>query len=234
MEKECLFCKKNLLFRIKTSTFLNFKKNKKYKIKIYYLVFGLARKTYEWVTSWANSKWSQVALALNSFSESIFFPIPPDVLLMSLSLGKPKRALYFAAITSIFSVVGGIGGYVLGKFFWEATKDFFLNYVFSIEAFTKVSELYNKNAFLAVFTAGFTPIPYKVFTITAGVFSINLPTFVIASAISRSARFFLISTLIFFFGEKVKVFIEKYFNLLTIIFTVLLILGFIIVKHLSR
>jgi membrane protein YqaA with SNARE-associated domain len=196
-------------------------------------MFGILKRIYDWVLSWANSKWSHVALALNSFSESIFFPVPPDVLLMALCLGKPKRALYFATITSIFSVLGGIGGYILGKFFWEVTKDFFLKYVFSVETFMKVSELYNQNAFIAVFTAGFTPIPYKVFTISAGVFSINFPIFIIASLISRSARFFIVSTLIFFFGERVKVFIEKYFNILTIIFSALLILGFIAIKYLS-
>jgi membrane protein YqaA with SNARE-associated domain len=196
-------------------------------------MFGIVKRIYDWVLSWANSKWSHVALALNSFSESIFFPVPPDVLLMALCIGKPKRALYFATITSIFSVLGGIGGYILGKFFWEVTKDFFLKYVFSVETFMKVSELYNQNAFIAVFTAGFTPIPYKVFTISAGVFSINFPIFIIASLISRSARFFIVSTLIFFFGERVKVFIEKYFNILTIIFSVLLILGFIAIKYLS-
>jgi len=196
-------------------------------------MFGILKRIYDWVLSWANSKWSHVALALNSFSESIFFPVPPDVLLMALCLGKPKRALYFATITSIFSVLGGIGGYILGKFFWEVTKDFFLKYVFSVETFMKVSELYNQNAFVAVFTAGFTPIPYKVFTISAGVFSINFLIFIIASLISRSARFFIVSTLIFFFGERVKVFIEKYFNILTIIFSALLILGFIAIKYLS-
>jgi membrane protein YqaA with SNARE-associated domain len=196
-------------------------------------MFGILKRIYDWVLSWANSKWSHVALALNSFSESIFFPVPPDVLLMALCLGKPKRALYFATITSIFSVLGGIGGYILGKFFWEVTKGFFLKYVFSVETFMKVSELYNQNAFIAVFTAGFTPIPYKVFTISAGVFSINLLTFIIASLISRSARFFIVSTLIFFFGQRVKVFIEKYFNILTIIFSALLILGFIAIKYLS-
>jgi membrane protein YqaA with SNARE-associated domain len=196
-------------------------------------MFGILKRIYDWVLSWANSKWSHVALALNSFSESIFFPVPPDVLLMALCLGKPKRALYFATITSIFSVLGGIGGYILGKFFWEVTKDFFLKYVFSVETFMKVSELYNQNAFIAVFTAGFTPIPYKVFTISAGVFSINFPIFIIASLISRSARFFIVSTLIFFFGQRVKVFIEKYFNILTIIFSALLILGFIAIKYLS-
>jgi membrane protein YqaA with SNARE-associated domain len=196
-------------------------------------MFRILKRIYDWVLRWANSKWSHVALALNSFSESIFFPVPPDVLLMALCLGKPKRALYFATITSIFSVLGGIGGYILGKFFWEVTKEFFLKYVFSVETFMKVSELYNQNAFIAVFTAGFTPIPYKVFTISAGVFSINFPIFIIASLISRSARFFIVSTLIFFFGERVKVFIEKYFNILTIIFSALLILGFIAIKYLS-
>ncbi len=93
--------------------------------KIFIRVFGLARKTYDWVISWANSKWSQVALAINSFSESIFFPVPPDVLLISLSLGKTKRALYFAAITSIFSVVGGNRWIYIRKIFLGSNERFF-------------------------------------------------------------------------------------------------------------
>jgi len=193
-------------------------------------VFGIVKKLYDWVLSWYNSRWAVPFLSGLSFSEAIFFPVPPDVLLIALCLGNPSRSFFFAFITSLFSVLGGIGGYLIGHFFWEATQNFFFSYVFSPEAFQKVSDLYNQNAFWAVFLAGFTPIPYKVFTVSAGVFSINFPIFVFASAISRSMRFFLLATLIFFFGERVKEFIEKYFNILTIVFSILLVGGFFLLK----
>ena len=197
-------------------------------------MFGFVRKLYDWVLSWSETRWAVPALSALAFSEAIFFPVPPDVLLISLCLGTPSRSFFFAFVSSVFSVLGGICGYVVGHFFWEATRDFFLSWVFSPEAFQRVAELYNENAFFAVFLAGFSPIPYKVFTVSAGVFSINFPVFVIASAVSRSMRFFLVSGLIFLFGEKIKLFIEKYFNLLTLIFSVLLIGGFLVLKFLKQ
>jgi len=192
------------------------------------------RKLYDFVLSWANTPYGTIALAILAFAESSFFPIPPDVLLIALSLGKPKRAFFYALVCSIFSVLGGMFGYFIGFALWESVKDLFIPYVFSQEVFDHVGHLYQENAGLAIFTAAFTPIPYKVFTIAAGVWHdfVSLQELVLFSAIGRPMRFFLVASLLFFFGPPVKRFIEKYFDLLALIFTVLLIGGFVVLKRL--
>ncbi|MGE3523402.1 MAG: YqaA family protein, partial [Candidatus Dadabacteria bacterium] len=138
----------------------------------------------------------------------------------------------YAAICSAMSVLGGIFGYLIGWAIWELVDDFFFAYVFSREAFEFVGMQYENNAFVAVLTAAVTPIPYKVFTVTAGVFQISLAALIAASVIGRSARFFLEAGLIYFFGAGIKSFIDKYFNLLVTLFFVLLVLGLVGVKYL--
>ena len=115
---------------------------------------------------------------------------------------------------------------------WGAVSEFFFRWIpgFTPEVFGRVQSLYLQYGFWIVFAAGFTPIPYKVFTICSGVMSLNLPLFLLASSVSRSARFFLVSALIFFFGEPIKRIIDKYFNLLSILFVVLLVGGFAVIK----
>lgn len=189
------------------------------------------RALYDWVLHWADTPYGTPALGTLAFAESSFFPIPPDVLLIALALGKPKRSFLYALVAAVFSVLGGMLGYLIGYGVWEAVHEFFFAYVFSEEIFMKVKTLYNEWAFWAVFAAGFTPIPYKVFTITAGVTTISFPLFVVASAISRSARFFLVAGLIYLFGPPIKRYIDKYFNILVIVFMVLLIGGFVLIKH---
>jgi membrane protein YqaA with SNARE-associated domain len=191
----------------------------------------MIRKLYDWVLSWADTKYGVPALAVVSFMESSFFPVPPDPLLMALSLGKPKRAFWYAAVCSVASVLGGVLGYFIGWALWELMSGFFFTYVFSPDVFIFVSERYEENAFIAILGAALTPIPYKVFTVAAGVFQINLLTLIVASAIGRSARFFIEAGLIYYFGDGIKSFIDRYFNLLVILFFILLILGFILVKY---
>jgi len=190
------------------------------------------RALYDWVLHWADTPYGTPALGILAFAESSFFPVPPDVLLIALALGKPRRSFWYALVCAVFSVLGGMLGYVIGYALWEAVNQFFFTYVFSEEVFSKVSGLYNDWAFWAVFTAGFTPIPYKVFTIAAGVMTIHFPMFVLASAISRSARFLLVAGMIYFFGPPIKTFIDKYFNILVVVFTVLLVGGFLLIKYL--
>jgi membrane protein YqaA with SNARE-associated domain len=191
----------------------------------------MLRKLYDWVLHWAETRYGVPALALVSFTESSFFPVPPDPLLMALCLGIPERSFWYAAVCSLMSVLGGVFGYLIGWGIWEVVKELFLTYVFSQDAFTYVSIKYEQNAFLAILAAAFTPIPYKVFTVAAGVFKVNLLTLIIASVIGRSARFFLEAGLIYFFGARVKVLIDKYFNLFVTLFFVLVVLGFIAVKY---
>ena len=190
----------------------------------------LIRRLYDWVLHWAETPYGMPALALLAFAESSFFPVPPDVLLMALCLGAPTRSLSFAAVCSVASVAGGVLGYLIGWLVWEQVEGFFFAYVFGVEIFEKVGALYNANAFWAVFTAGLTPIPYKVFTIAAGVFDVNFSQFVIASAFSRSIRFFAIAGLIRAFGPPIRGFIDRYFNLLSIAFVALLVGGFLVVR----
>jgi membrane protein YqaA with SNARE-associated domain len=197
---------------------------------------NLFRRLYDWVMHWADTPYGTPALGILAFAESSFFPVPPDPLLMALALSKPKRALFYAAVCSACSVVGGMFGYLIGYGAWNVVSDFFFNYLgpigFTPENFAVVQDKYEANAFLAIFAAGFTPIPYKVFTVAAGVFSISFAPFVLASVLSRSARFFTVAGLIFFFGPSIKRVIDKYFNLLTLVFFVLLAGGFLVVKYL--
>tara|TARA_B110000014_G_scaffold159393_1_gene112208 strand:+ start:278 stop:892 length:615 start_codon:yes stop_codon:yes gene_type:complete len=197
------------------------------------------RKLYDWVLSWADKPTGPTALGGISIAEASFFPIPPDILLIPLALGKREKALYFAMICSVCSIIGAILGYGIGKWAWWAEPDVFSSFAglffefipgFSNDSFEQIRELYDEYNFLIIFTAGFTPIPFKLFTISAGAFKINFIMFLIASAVSRSARFFIVAWLIRRFGEPIRIFIDKYFNLLAIIFTVLLIGGFALLK----
>ncbi|GJQ63414.1 MAG: cytochrome b561 [Melioribacteraceae bacterium] len=198
------------------------------------------RKLYDWVLHWAETPYGPIALFLLAFAEASFFPIPPDALLIALVLGVRKKAFNFAMISSIASVLGAIGGYAIGYYVWwsgtgefSSVANFFFNNIpgFSHDIFYRVQGMYEEWDFWIVFTAGFTPIPFKVFTISSGAFSISLVMFIIASFISRSARFFLVAALIWKFGDQIKGFIDKYFNLLAILFTVLLVGGFVVIKY---
>jgi len=195
---------------------------------------NLIRRIYDWVLHWADTPYGVPALFILSFSESSFFPVPPDVLLIALAVSKPKKAFYYASVCSAASIIGGILGYGIGWTMWEMVSSFFFDYIpgFTIQNFELIREKYELYNFWVVFTAGFTPIPYKLITITAGVFNINFVMFVIASAISRSLRFFLVSAIIYKFGAPIRTWIEKYFNLAALMFTVLLIGGFLVIKYL--
>jgi membrane protein YqaA with SNARE-associated domain len=197
---------------------------------------NLLRRMYQWVLHWAETPYGTPALFLISFAESSFFPIPPDVLQIALSASKPKRSFYYAAVSAVASVLGGILGWFIGFALWAMVGDFFYAYVPGVtrESVTYVGTLYHNNAFLAIFGAAFTPIPFKVFTIAAGVFHeyVPLQVLIVASALGRSARFFLVATCIYFFGPSVRTLIEKYFEWAALLFFVLLVAGFVIVKFL--
>lgn len=192
----------------------------------------ILRRLYDWTVKWAEHPAGAWALFGIAVIESSVFPVPPDVLLIALAVGAPRRALRFAAICSIGSVLGGMIGYAIGWGAWQAVKGFFIPYIFSQAAFDKVAELYQGNAFVAILTAAFTPIPYKVFTIAAGVFGVNFWTLVFASLLGRSARFFAVGGLIYIFGPTVKSFIEKYFDWLAWALLALAIAGFVAIKYL--
>lgn len=175
------------------------------------------RRLYDRVLGWAHSRYGTTALAEPSFMESILFPVPPDPLLMALSLSRPARALFYATVCSVAPVVGGVGGYLIGLFLFEAIG----------------RPILAAHDAWAAGIAGFTPIPYKLFTVTAGALHISLAVFVIASAVSRSARFSLVTWLIHQSGHPIRTYIDRYFNLLTFVFFFLLIGGFVLLKWAS-
>ncbi|MGB5287560.1 MAG: YqaA family protein [Ignavibacteriaceae bacterium] len=201
----------------------------------------LLRNLYDWVLHWSKTPYGTAALFLLAFAESSFFPIPPDALLIAMVLGSTKKAFRFAFICLVGSVSGALLGYAIGHYLWwtpsnefTGIAEFFFNNIpgFTPQAFYDIQKLYVDYDFWIIFTAGFTPLPYKVITISSGAFNINIVMFIVASIISRGARFFLVAALIWKFGPQIKSFIDKYFNWLAIAFTVLLIGGFVAIKYL--
>jgi membrane protein YqaA with SNARE-associated domain len=287
---------------------------------------NIIRRLYDWVLSWAETRFGTPALFILAFIESSVFPVPPDVLQIALSTGKPKRAFWYATVSLVGSVAGAFLGFLIGYLFWSATQDFFYNYVFSRETFAVVAGdeksgitrlrfnveaypadtegvmndiknivssqnisyskiqqgedafsvppgevptplvilttyetqadtlrtlreelsalpcvigpivevpvmgLYHEHGFMAIFISAPTPIPYKLFTIAAGVCEISLWTLFIASVLGRGARFYAVAAIMYYFGPTVKIWIDKYFNLLMIVFTILVIAGIAAIK----
>ena len=192
----------------------------------------MPRRLYNWVLHWAETPYGTWALFILALCESSFFPIPPDILLIALSVAIPKKAFKYALICSAGSITGGCAGYLIGWQFMTGIGNDIVKFYGYTEQFNYIHDLYIKYDAWAIGIAGFTPIPYKVFTISAGAFNVSFPVFVIASAVSRSARFFIVGALIYILGPKVQAFIEKYFNMLAISFTVMLVGGFVIIKYL--
>ena len=169
-------------------------------------------------------------LAISSFTESIFFPIPPDPLLIGIAVRQPENAIWLAALVTVSSVAGAFVGHWLGKRFGRPI----LRRIVSEKKIAAVEGMFNKYGAWAILIAAFTPIPYKVFTITAGMLGMDRRSFIIASLIGRGARFFLIGGLILVFGDEIEVFIEDNFELMTLAFTAALIVGlaiFLVVRR---
>jgi membrane protein YqaA with SNARE-associated domain len=192
------------------------------------------RRLYNWTLHWAHTPYGMTALFLLAFAESSIFPSPPVVLLIALALGRREKAFQFAAICSLGSVLGGIAGYWIGFGLWEVAKPYFIPMIFSQAAFEKVGKLYEAGAFWYILVAAFTPIPYKVFTVAAGVYHQFIPLWImfVGSIVGRSARFFLVGGLLYWFGPSVRRFVESYFDRLMWGFLLLAILGFVAVKFL--
>lgn len=191
---------------------------------------GILRRTYDWLMNWMQTPYGVWVLFGVAVAESSFFPIPPDVFLMALCISLPKKSFRFAAICAVGSVLGGAIGYGLGLGFMDTLGSKIIALYGLADKYEIVQHLYQKYDALAVGAAGFTPLPYKLFTITAGAFKINFATFMVVSLVSRSARFFLVAAFIYKFGAPVRTFIERYFNLLTILFLILLVLGYLLIK----
>ena len=188
------------------------------------------RRLYNWMLSWSESRWSLVALFLFALFEASWFPLPPDILLIALCLGATKKSFRFAAICLAGSVAGAMLGYGIGFFLWQtaageytSVAHFFFDHVFSEQSFRNIGDMYDKYNFWIVYTAGFTPLPFSCLPYRREVFNIDFSMFMIASVVARAMRFFLIAALIWKYGAPIKTFIDKYFNLLASLFTVLLV-----------
>ena len=212
---------------------------------------NIVRRLYDWVLSWAETKYGTPALFVLAFAESSVFPVPPDVLQIALSASKPKRAFWYATISLAGSVLGAFLGFLIGFVFWTATQDFFYHYVFSRETFAIVAGdemagvtrenpedvkagLYQEHGFWAILITAPTPIPYKIFTIAAGVCQISLLTLFVASVFGRGARFYAVAAVMYFFGPAVMRLVDRYFNLACVLFTLLVIVGLVALKFLKH
>lgn len=190
----------------------------------------MVKELYDWMLSWSDSPYAVPALFLLAFAESSFFPLPPDVLLMALTLGDPSLGMYYAAVSTAGSVLGGMFGYGIG---WMGGRPILKRFV-GEERIKFIHDKFEQYEGWAILVAGFTPVPYKIFTIGAGTFFVNFRVFVLASLASRAGRFFLVAGTIQWLGPWMKEILEKYFNLFTVLFFILLGLGFYVVHRQVR
>ena len=195
-------------------------------------IIELLYKLKAWVESFAAKPYATWALFGIAFAESSFFPIPPDVLLIALGVAQPRRAFWFALVCTAGSVAGAFLGYYIGYAFFDTIGARIVSFYGFADQFQMVLDKYRENAWTAIFIAGFTPIPYKVFTIAAGFQeTIDLTTLALASLVGRASRFFLVGGLLFAFGPKMKEYLDKYLERLTLALGVLFVLGILAVKY---
>lgn len=191
----------------------------------------MLRGLYDWTMRMAASKRAPWALAAVSFAESSFFPIPPDIMLIPMVLSDRRKAWWYATIATVASVIGGILGYAIGYYFFEAVGLPILKFYGREHALDSFMAFVQEYGVEAVIIKGATPIPYKVVTIAAGVGQMNIWAFLGASIIARAMRFYLVAGLLYFFGEPIRAFIEKRLGLVMTTFVVLLVGGFVAVKY---
>ena len=192
---------------------------------------NIVRKTYDLCMDWISGPFGLWVLFFIAVVESSFFPIPPDVFLIAMCVAVPAKSFRYAAVCAAGSVIGGAFGYGLGFWFMDSVGMPIVNWYGLADKYDMVRHYFMEYDVWIVGTAGFTPIPYKLFTITAGFVHSNFLTFMLVSLVARSARFFLVAGLVWKFGPQIKGFIDRYFNILSVVFTVLLIGGFVLIKY---
>lgn len=191
----------------------------------------MMRRLYDWMMRAAADERAPHALFWVSFVESSFFPIPPDVMLIPMVLAQRLKAWAYATLATIGSVIGGVFGYLIGYFFFEAVGQPILKFYGKADSFGEFAQWFNEWGVWILLIKGMTPFPYKVLTITAGVTQMPLIPFMIASVVARAMRFYLVAGLLYWFGEPIRDFIERRLSLVTTVFVVLLIGGFVAVKY---
>ncbi len=227
--------------------------------------FKWLKSLYFWTIAWADKPKGSLALGVISFSEASFFPIPPDPLMWAFCVGKPKKSLWFAALTTLTSTLGGIMGWLLGAYFFTEIVDWMAHFLgfasswygtpaslsdsayqglktyqnqgitlYPDGSFYQAHQLFHdsNSGFLTLFIAAFSPLPYKVFTLSAGFFGQPLSTLLGAALLGRSLRFFTAGCLFYFWGEWAKTFLERYFTLITLTLALLFLAGIMALRWL--
>ncbi len=190
------------------------------------------KRLYDWMMAKARDERAPQALFWVSFIESSFFPIPPDVMLIPMVIANRLKAWWYATVATAGSVVGGIAGYAIGYFLFEQIGQPILRLYGKAEGFSEFQSWFNEWGVWILVIKGMTPFPYKVLTITAGVTAMPLLEFILASVFARAMRFYLVAGLLYVFGEPIRNFIEQRLSLVTTVFVILLVLGFVAVKYL--
>jgi membrane protein YqaA with SNARE-associated domain len=190
----------------------------------------MIRRLYQWTMNLAASPHALPALFLVALAESSFFPIPPDVLLIPMVLARPARGLTMAAVCTLGSAIGGAFGYLIGQEFMPIIGQPIIEFYGAENRFEHLAELFRQYDVWIIAIAGFSPIPYKLFTISAGVFGSNFAIFFLVSILSRGARFFLVAGLLKWGGDRLRLLVEKHLELLTVAILILAIAAFILVR----
>jgi len=199
----------------------------------------LLRRLYDWVLHWADTPYATPALAILAFAESSFFPVPPDPLLIAMGLGKRRKSFHYATVCSVASILGGMLGFLIGLYLMETVGNRIVDFYHYRRQFDDLVALMKPGMNLWVFVAAFSPIPYKVFTIAAGVVASGMTAgrwpfflgFVVASTLGRAGRFFVVAALVRVFGEPVKRFIDRYFNWCALAFALLAVAGVLLMRY---
>jgi len=203
------------------------------RIPVLSSLLKIARRIYDWMLAFADKPSAPKALFWLSFAESSFFPLPPDPLLIAMGARRPSRALRFAAITTVASVLGALIGYSIGAFLMDSVGTYLLDlYDADRHTWDKIEDWYASYGIIALLLAAVTPIPFKVFTIASGAMGLGFLPFVAACLVGRGARFFLEGFLLRHFGEPIVKILDKWFDLAAIVFVAMLTGGFLLIKYL--
>ena len=192
----------------------------------------MLRRLYDWVMGLAARKDAMWALSAVSFAESSFFPIPPDVMLIPMVLARRAKAWLIATVCTLSSVIGGFAGYAIGYFLFATLGSWIIELYGLGAKFDEFQHTWNEWGLWIILIKGLTPIPYKLVTIACGLVKFSLPVFIVASIVTRGARFFLVAALLRAFGTPIRTFIEERLTLVTSLFAALIVLGFVVLRYL--